>query len=127
MFGDTLLALNKGATVADLNTKMAEVVAAVRATAKAGAITVTLKVAPGQKGNAEMVFVEADIKVKLPVEKQGSTLFFTTEDNRLTRHDERQRDLDFSDEPAAVPVQVPAAAPAGPVKVIEIAPAKEAM
>jgi len=121
MFNDTLVALNKGATVADLNNRMADVVAAVRATAKSGSLTLVIKVTPGQKGNADMVFVDADIKVKLPAEPQGSTLFFTTEDNRLTRKDERQHDLDF-DGPAAVPV--PTTVPTLNVKVIDI---KEAM
>lgn len=128
MFGDTLLALNKGATVATLNTKLAEVIAAVRSTAKAGSITVTLKVTPGQKGNAEMVFVDADVKTKIPAEPQGSTLFFTTDDNRLTRKDERQQDLDF-EAPAAVLVEpgTVTTVPGGPVKVIDIQNMKEAM
>lgn len=95
MFGDTIIALNKGATVAELNEKLTEVVAAVRATAKSGALTLTLKVIPGSKGNADMVFIDPDVKVKLPMEPKGSTLFFTTEDNRLTRYNERQRDLPF--------------------------------
>jgi len=57
MFSDTIIALNKGATVADLNDKLAEVVAAVRATAKAGRITFSLKIKPGSKGNADIVFL----------------------------------------------------------------------
>jgi hypothetical protein len=95
MFGETLIALNKGATVAELNDKLAEVVAAVRATAKSGAISLTLKISPGSKGNADMVFIEPDIKIKTPTEPKGSTLFFTTEDNRLTRYNDRQRELPF--------------------------------
>lgn len=95
MFGDTLIALNKGATVAELNEKLAEVVAAVRATAKSGAISITLKITPASRGNAEMVFIEPDVKVKIPSEPKGSTIFFTTDDNRLTRNDERQSDLPF--------------------------------
>jgi len=71
-------------------------VAAVRATAKAGAISLTLKIVPGAKGNADMVFIEPEIKVKCPTEPKGSTLFFTTEDNRLTRYNERQRELPFN-------------------------------
>ena len=50
MFGDTIVALNKGATVAELNDKLAQVVAAVRASAKSGAITLTLKITPVPKG-----------------------------------------------------------------------------
>jgi hypothetical protein len=114
MFGDALIALNKGATVAELNEKLAEVVAAVRATARSGSITVTLKITPGAKGSADMVFIEPDVKVKCPSEPKGSTLFFTTEDNRLTRYNERQRDLPFE----------------GDVKVVELKPeakVKEAM
>jgi hypothetical protein len=95
MFGDTLIALNKGATVAELDARLSEVVAAVRATAKPGAITLTLKIVPGSKDNAELVFINPEVKIKTPATPQGSTLFFTTEDNRLTRNDERQHDLPF--------------------------------
>lgn len=95
MFGDTIIALNKGATVAELNEKLSEVVAAVRATAKAGSITLTLKLTPGSKGNADMVFIEPDIKTRIPTEPKGSTLFFTTEDNKLSRYNDKQRELEF--------------------------------
>jgi hypothetical protein len=95
VFGDTLIALNKGATVAELNEKLSEVVAAVRATAKSGAVSLTLKITPGSKGNADMVFIEPDVKIKIPSAPKGATLFFTTDDNRLTRRDERQEELPF--------------------------------
>jgi hypothetical protein len=98
MFAETIVDLNKGATIGELNGKLAEVVAAVRATAKAGSLTVKLDITPGSKGNAEMVFVKAKVSVKCPTEEPGSTLFFTTEDNRLTRYNERQRDLPFEGE-----------------------------
>ena len=42
------------------------------------------------------------------MEQRKPTLFFTTEDNRLTRYDERQRDFDFADRT--------------PVRVIEMRP-----
>jgi len=96
VFGDTLIALNKGATVAELNEKLAEVVAAVRATTKPGSISITLRIMPGAKGNADMVFIEPDVKAKCPTEPKGTTLFFTTDDNRLTRYNERQRELPFN-------------------------------
>ena len=95
MFGDTLIALNKGATQAELEEKLKQVVAAVRATARGGSISLSLKITPGAKNNAELVFIEPEIKVKMPTEPKTQTLFYTTEDNRLTRNDERQQDLPF--------------------------------
>ncbi len=93
MFADTIIALNKGATVAELNDKLAEVVAAVRATARPGKLAFTLKIKPGSKGNVDIVFLEPEIKTYLPTMERESTLFYTTDDNRLTRRDERQREL----------------------------------
>lgn len=93
MFSDTVIELNKGETVAELNKRLADLIAAVRSTGKGGALSLNLKVTPSQKGSGELVFVEADVKVKLPAPTKGSTLFFTTEDNRLSRRDERQEDL----------------------------------
>jgi len=128
MFGDTIIALNKGATVAQLNEEICKLIHAVRATAKSGSITLALKITPGAKGNADMVFIEPDIKVKLPVEPKGSTLFFTTEDDRLTRYDERQREMDFE---APVDVKVvehgPVADPIRNVTVMTPQQVKEAM
>ena len=93
MFPQAILEINNGATVAELSDALQQVLAAVRATGKAGSITLTLKVAPASKGTTNVVLVESQVKTKLPEAERGMSIFYLTEDNKLVRNDPRQQQL----------------------------------
>ena len=93
MFQETILQINNGSTVVEMNEELAKVVAAVRATGKAGSLTLTLKVMPASKGSTEVLMVESGVKTKLPERERGSTVFYATPENRLVRNDPRQQML----------------------------------
>jgi hypothetical protein len=95
MFNETLIQINSGATVQELNDALQQVVAAVRATGKCGAVTLTVKVAPAAKNAADVLVVESQVKARLPEPERGMTIFYATEDNRLVRNDPRQQRLDL--------------------------------
>lgn len=91
-FQETLANINKGSINPQLDEKLRDLIQAVRLSGKAGAVSLTLKVAP-LKGNAEVVTVEPAVTVKLPVSEAGKTVFFTTEKGELVRNDPRQQEL----------------------------------
>ena len=93
MFQETILQMNNGATLGELSEALNKVVANVRATGKAGSITLTLKVAPASKGSTDVLVVESQVKTKLPEPDRGVTIFFATADNTLVRNDPRQQQL----------------------------------
>lgn len=95
MFSETLIQVNNGATVAELNDALQQVVAAVRATGKSGSVTLTVKVAPAAKNAADVLVVESQVKARLPEPERGMTIFYATDDNRLVRNDPRQQRLDL--------------------------------
>lgn len=91
----TLQGMRKGVFLADLEDSISEVVAAVRATNKAGRLTLKVEIAPASKDNAEILRVEDDITLKLPKPAKGASIFYPDEANRLHRHDPGQRELEF--------------------------------
>jgi hypothetical protein len=93
MFQETILQVNNGAAVAELSEKLGAVVAAVRDTGKAGAVTLTIKVAPASKNTPDVFLVTADVKAKVPERERGSTIFYGTENNLLVRNDPKQQML----------------------------------
>ena len=93
MFPETILQLNNGAAVLELSAALAKVLAAVRESGKAGAVTFTITVKPASKGVTNVVMVEHQIKTKLPEPERGMTVFYLTEDNHLVRNDPRQQQL----------------------------------
>lgn len=95
MFNHTLIELNSGATVHELDDALQKVLAAVRATGKAGSVTLSLKVAPAAKNTSEVVMVQAQVKASVPEPERGMTIFYVTDDNRLARNDPRQQRLDL--------------------------------
>jgi hypothetical protein len=77
----------------EMSEALAQVVAAVRGTGKAGSITLTLKVAPASKGATDVLMVESQVKTKLPEADRGMTIFYATDDNLLVRNDPKQQTL----------------------------------
>lgn len=93
MFQETILQINNGAAVGELSEALRDVVAAVRATGKTGALTLTLKVLPASKGATDVLMVESHVKTRLPERERGMTVFYATDDNLLLRNDPKQQML----------------------------------
>ena len=84
-FAAFLVTFNRGRTHDELTTKMAEVVAAVADTGKAGTLTLTIKVTPA-KGVDGMVLVEDDVKAKVPTLSRAAAMFYVAEGGILSEN-----------------------------------------
>jgi hypothetical protein len=89
-FNETIVALRNGAVVTELGDRLAGLIQAVRETEKSGSLTLQLKVVPAVSGSAEVVAVEAIVKVSTPQPSLGKSIFFTTEEGNLLRKDPKQ-------------------------------------
>lgn len=91
-FAVTLTQLAKGKTNERLSDQLAEVVAAVAATKKAGKLTVTLQIKP--QGNVPgAVIVTATSAAKAPAFDPQASIFYATDDGHLVRDDPKQPSL----------------------------------
>lgn len=81
-----LLSHRDGGAVEDLADKVREVTNAVRATGKAGAVTLKIKIKP----NKSTVFISDDITATVPKAAPEETLFFVTDEGALSRRDPYQ-------------------------------------
>jgi hypothetical protein len=91
-FPVTLAAIRKGALLNELTEQLALVVAGVVQFEKAGELRLTLKVKPAAE-NSEMVVVQDEIALKVPLADRPPTWFFATEDGGLARKSPTQDDL----------------------------------
>lgn len=99
--------LRDGRAHADLSAKLAELLAAVKTTGKAGSLTFKLKVKPANKGaEVDKVCVIDDISTTLPVLEHGDDFFYLTEENELSRNHPRQRSLDLREVVTTAPTQL---------------------
>ncbi len=94
-FFSTLRDLRAGATLDDLDSAIAEVVSAVKATRKAGEITLKLKIRPPKKSSAMYLTVEDEVITKVPKHDRADTIFFPLADNSLSRADPSQIPLEL--------------------------------
>jgi hypothetical protein len=101
-FIDTLKEIRSGQAVEDLTDEMSKLVAAVRASGRAGKLTLTIAVKPASKGNVNTLMVDDAITIKTPVRETETTIFFSTDDNTLQRNDPRQPELAGLRRPAEV-------------------------
>ncbi|WP_311208778.1 MULTISPECIES: hypothetical protein [unclassified Aeromicrobium] len=85
--------VQNGRTHEELTEKLADVVAAVRETGKAGKLQLTLTIKP-MKGNVDMLLVDDTVVVKAPQHDRKSSLFFPDENGNLTRSDPNQLTFD---------------------------------
>lgn len=101
----TLREMRHGRSLAELSEMLAEVVAAVKLTGKAGSITYKLKVSPASAGDAVTVQLEDDATKKVPALPRGSSIFFVGKENQLQRTDPRQQEFAISEvtKPATTP------------------------
>lgn len=90
-FNETLSALRYGTLIDDLTEEMNNLTTQCAETGRPGSLTITLQLKPGKGGQIE---VFDDIKVKLPKEEKGSSIFFVTPEGNLTRNNPRQPELD---------------------------------
>lgn len=105
-----MAALRNGAFVDELSAIYQEAVAATKELNKKSTITVKLEIIPATKGNSLQVIVEDDITKKLPKPDQGGTLFFTTDEDTLSRTDPYQKELEFrqvAKKPEEAPREIP--------------------
>lgn len=94
-FFSTLRDLRAGSTLDDLDSAIAEVVAAVKATHKGGEITLKLKIRPPKKSTANYLVVEDEVVTKVPKHDRADTIFFPLADNSLSRNDPSQIQLEL--------------------------------
>jgi len=92
-FFDVLRDVRGGDALEDLATELADVVAAVRKTGKAGALTLKLSIAPASKGDVQTLMLADTITAKVPRADRGSTVFFSDDANNLSRRDPRQAEI----------------------------------
>lgn len=94
-----VLSLQRSGTLAyDLGKQLSDVIAAVRMTGKAGAMTLKISVRPAQKNGGPAVNLSDEIKVSMPKQETAETLMYAHEDGRLSRRDPRQPALTGFDE-----------------------------
>ena len=91
LFSVTLADVNKGNALAELSNELSALIGAVRATGKKGSLRLKLTLSPDDNG--ETSSVEVDIETKLPRPDRPKTVFFITEDNRLTRRNPAEQEL----------------------------------
>lgn len=89
-FADILRELGSGTVYEDLTSALGEISAGVMEHRKAGELTLKLKVTPNGEAS---VFVDADIRAKVPEPARARTLFFATSSGSLVRNDPRQESL----------------------------------
>jgi hypothetical protein len=89
-FLDTLRDIRAGDAANELTDHLRELVAAVRASGRPGALTLTLKVKPASKGELTTLMVEDIVKITAPKPERGATILFADQDNTLVRSDPRQ-------------------------------------
>lgn len=90
-FSATVDALRFGELGTELTTKLRDLTKRCEDTGRAGSITLTLKLKPGNGGQIEVV---DDVKVTQPKEEKGTTLMFATTEGFLQRNDPRQQEIE---------------------------------
>lgn len=90
---NTLQTLRKGKTLAELDEKLRQLVCDVQEAGKAGTVTMTIKVSPASKNNADQVLIDDKVTCKSPERDRHSTLFFPDASGALHRKDPRQDEL----------------------------------
>ena len=91
LFCVTLADVNKGNVLAELSNELSALIGAVRTTGKKGSLRMKLTITPDDNG--ETSAVEVEVECRLPRPDRPKTVFFLTEDNRLTRKNPLQPEL----------------------------------
>lgn len=99
-FSSVLSELGRGVVLDTLTDELAAVVLAVVESGKKGKIVLTVAVAP----NGETVILSGEVKSTRPRSPAPNSLFFTSADGSLTRHDPKQPSLPLNGGPTLRPV-----------------------
>lgn len=90
--------LRDGRAHAELTGKLSEVLAAVKATGKAGTLTLKIDVKPAGRGSdVDKVTITDAVTAKVPTPDRGQDFYWLTDDNALSRNHPRQHALDLRD------------------------------
>ena len=96
--------LRDGRAHAELSAQLAELIAKVKETGKAGALTFAIKIKPATRGaDVDKVTITDTIKLDLPKPERGEDFFWLTEDNDLSRNHPRQASLELREASTAKP------------------------
>lgn len=110
-FSRFLQELRDGRTHSEITAGMAELLAAVRDTGKAGSIILEIKVKPTARGNDVAKVVLTDkVTVKAPKPDRGDDYFFVTDQNNLSRKHPHQQSLDLREATGGRPTELKEAA-----------------
>lgn len=93
----TLVVLDRGRFVIEVGREFQELIDSIIETNKPGTISIKLKVAPsGWKkgtGRPNQFDFQPEVSIAKPRNEAGKTIFFVTDDNKLTRDDPDQIDM----------------------------------
>lgn len=92
-FEKTLRELRGGMSVSELSERLAEVVAAVRASGKPGKLKYELDIRPASRGEVTTLMITDRVRTSLPERERATSIFYTTEQNTLQRNDPRQKEF----------------------------------
>ena len=81
----------RGELLSEGDSKLSELVEAMRTTGEGGALTLTLKFKVNKAGQLEC---DPTLALKKPSRALGTGIFFATDDGRLTRRDPNQMDIE---------------------------------
>lgn len=91
-FSEILTNMSRGRVENDIDSKIMEITKAVREMGQKGTLTLKFDFSLSQHGE---MLVSPDVKAKLPAAKIPASIFFIDSDNdRLTREDKRQPELE---------------------------------
>jgi hypothetical protein len=89
-FTDVLRDMRYGETLDELGEEFNKLVQAVENTGRAGELTLSIKLKPSTAGAIEVTDL---VKVKMPPQQKGTSLFFATPEGNLMRNDPRQKEI----------------------------------
>lgn len=92
-----------GRTHDELTDALAALAAAVKETGKKGVLTLSITVAPFDKGNGAALTVTDVVKVSLPQHDRRKSIFYADDDGNLTRDDPMQPTFEGLREVPAAP------------------------
>jgi hypothetical protein len=92
LFMNVFSTLQKGVSLLEASSKLAELVRKVEETGKPGTLTIKLTVGP----NKGTIFVTDEITVKEPKGTRQASLFFPDEEGHLHRRDPNQSEMPFA-------------------------------
>lgn len=98
---DVMGQIRGGFALAEAGKKLVEVVAAVRATNKPGEVTFTIKVKP-DKTDDRVVLMSPSVKAKVPEKGFSDGIFFVGPDNRLSKEDPAQTEMQLERQRAGI-------------------------